>query len=148
MNRRFNRVFRPRCFATSRLEQLREQLGLESRQGVPLGGSAASASSSASPPSSVVAIATPLQPLPPWHEGAVTPTAVRALYRQLWRKASSMPTINRRNYIRRKVADEFRDAIDVVDTERVDFLFRLGETQLETIHVQAEHLSDMGVDPY
>ena len=134
----------------TRLDALREKLSLEGRDGgqPTLSSGSGGASSSSSALSAVGAIAAPLQPLPPWHDGAVTPASVRSLYRHFWRKSASMPTINRRNYIRRKVADEFRDALEERDPERIEFLYRLGETQLETVHVQAEHLRSMTVDPY
>ena len=62
------------------------------------------------------------------------------LYRSLLRVGAAMPTKNRREFIFVRTREGFRDNIEEQDPERVDFLLRLGETQLETAEHQAEHL--------
>ena len=69
-------------------------------------------------------------------------TRVRALqlYRSLLRVGRRMPTKNRREFIFERTREGFRDNVDERDPDRVDFLLRLGETQLETAEHQAAHL--------
>ena len=70
-------------------------------------------------------------------------TRIRALslYRQLLRGAERMPTPNRQNYVKRKTRDEYRRHMKLTDEEEIDFQLRLADTNLDTVLVQAEHLS-------
>lgn len=70
-------------------------------------------------------------------------TRIRALslYRQLLRGAERMPTPNRQNYIKRKTKDEYRKHMTLTDEEDIVFQLRLADTNLDTVLVQAEHLS-------
>ena len=70
-------------------------------------------------------------------------TRIRALslYRQLLRGAERMPTPNRQNYIKRKTRDEYRTHMTLTDHDEIDFQLRLADTNLDTVLVQAEHLS-------
>mmetsp|Transcript_26189 Transcript_26189/g.44656 ORF Transcript_26189/g.44656 Transcript_26189/m.44656 type:complete len:135 (-) Transcript_26189:13-417(-) len=70
-----------------------------------------------------------------------------SLYRQLLRGAERMPTPNRQNYIKRKTQSEFRKHMTLTDTEEIDFQLRLADTNLDTVLVQAEHLSRLFNDP-
>ena len=54
-----------------------------------------------------------------------------------------MPTINRRDFIRARARREFDLAVGEVDAGKIDFHLRYAETQLETIRVQAEHLTEL-----
>ena len=70
-------------------------------------------------------------------------TRIRALslYRQLLRGAERMPTPNRQNYIKRKTRDEYRTHMTLTNHDEIDFQLRLADTNLDTVLVQAEHLS-------
>jgi hypothetical protein len=70
-----------------------------------------------------------------------------SLYRQLLRGAERMPTPNRQNYIKRKTRSEFRKHKALVDPSEIEFQLRLADTNLDTVLVQAEHLSRLFNDP-
>ena len=70
-----------------------------------------------------------------------------SLYRQLLRGAERMPTPNRINYIKRKTRHEFRKHMTLTDQEEIDFQLRLADTNLDTVLVQAEHLTRLWGDP-
>ena len=78
--------------------------------------------------------------------GAITATEstrLRALslYRRLLRGSQRMPTPNRQNYVLRKTRSEFRKHMSLTDVDEIDFQLRLADTNLDTVLVQAEHLS-------
>lgn len=58
-----------------------------------------------------------------------------------------MPTPNRQNYVIRKTRDEFRANRNMEDIEEIDFHLRLADTNLDTVLVQAEHLTKLMKDP-
>ena len=58
-----------------------------------------------------------------------------------------MPTPNRINYVKRKTRSEFRKHISLTDPSEIDFQLRLADTNLDTVLVQAEHLSRLFNDP-
>jgi hypothetical protein len=80
---------------------------------------------------------------PPSSPASAADTRLRALslYRQLLRGAERMPTPNRTNYVRRKTRSEFRRHASLEDREEIEFQLRLADTNLDTVLVQAEHLS-------
>ncbi|CAH0478765.1 unnamed protein product [Peronospora belbahrii] len=69
------------------------------------------------------------------------------LYRAIYRAAGKMPTRDRTNYVRRRLRQEYDEARQETDPERIAFLLRLAETQLETVEVHAEHLSSIFASP-
>ena len=54
-----------------------------------------------------------------------------------------MPTPNRQHlYIKRKTRDEYqKHMLTLTDHDEIDFQLRLADTNLDTVLVQAEHLS-------
>ncbi|KAL7467908.1 hypothetical protein ACHAXS_008132 [Conticribra weissflogii] len=73
-----------------------------------------------------------------------------SLYRQLLRSADRMPTPNRRNYIRTKTKAEYekyKNLDPLKDAEQIEFQLRLADTNLDTVMVQAEHLTRLYNDP-
>ena len=76
-------------------------------------------------------------------------TRIRALslYRQLLRGAERMPTPNRQNYVKRKTQAEYRKHMKLTEPEEINFQLRLADTNLDTVLVQAEHLSRLFNDP-
>jgi len=54
-----------------------------------------------------------------------------------------MPTPNRQNYIITKTRDEYRANRAISDPEEIEFLIRLADTNLDTVLVQAEHLTKL-----
>ena len=70
-----------------------------------------------------------------------------SLYKQLLRAARRMPTPNRTNYIITKTRDEYRKHSKLVNKEEIEFQLRLADTNLDTVLVQAEHLSRLFRDP-
>ena len=78
---------------------------------------------------------------------AATRARALSLYRQLLRSAKRMPTPNRQNYVIRKTRKEYRDNMHLTDAEEIDFAIRLADTNLDTVMVQAEHLTRLFNDP-
>ena len=70
-----------------------------------------------------------------------------SLFRQLHRAAGLMPTSNRTAFVRAKVRHEYEAHRGEPEPDRVRFLLRVGETQLDNIKSQAEHLSALFADP-
>eukprot|EP00741_Cyanophora_paradoxa_P010014 tig00000157_g9700.t1 len=66
-----------------------------------------------------------------------------SLYRAILRAAKGMPTDNRVGFIRAKTRHEYDKARGETDPEKIDFLLRLGWTQLDSIQVQAQHLTEL-----
>mmetsp|Transcript_18176 Transcript_18176/g.27724 ORF Transcript_18176/g.27724 Transcript_18176/m.27724 type:complete len:91 (-) Transcript_18176:140-412(-) len=77
------------------------------------------------------------------------PTRSKAimLYRSLLRAAKKMPTPNRQKFVIRKTRDEFRENKTLTDPEEIDFALRLADTNLDTVLIQAEHLTKLHNDP-
>lgn len=71
-----------------------------------------------------------------------------SLYKRLLRAARRMPTPNRTNYIITKTRDEYRKHSKLVNGEEIEFQLRLADTNLDTVLVQAEHLSRLFRDPF
>ena len=88
---------------------------------------------------------------PPAPPPSTDPAAVRRralyLYRKFLRGAEKMPTPNRQNYVKRKTRDEYRRHRSLTDAGEIDFQLRLADTNLDTVLVQAEHLSRLFNDP-
>jgi hypothetical protein len=70
-----------------------------------------------------------------------------ALYRQLLRAAQKMPTPNRQNFVIRKTRTEYRANAHVTDPEQIEFYLRLADTNLDSVLVQAEHLTKVMSHP-
>ncbi len=70
-----------------------------------------------------------------------------ALYRQLLRAAKKMPTPNRQNYVIRKTRSEYRANQHLTDPEEIELYLRLADTNLDSVLVQAEHLSKLMSNP-
>mmetsp|Transcript_28186 Transcript_28186/g.77447 ORF Transcript_28186/g.77447 Transcript_28186/m.77447 type:complete len:88 (-) Transcript_28186:251-514(-) len=77
----------------------------------------------------------------------VTRRKVLQLYKQLLRAAEKMPTPNRRNHVRTKTRSEFKANIALTDPQDIDFCIRYADTNLDTVLVQAEHLTNVMSDP-
>eukprot|EP00979_Chaetoceros_neogracilis_P001303 scaffold227_cov236-Chaetoceros_neogracile.AAC.4 len=72
---------------------------------------------------------------------AASRTRAMSLYRKLLRSAMKMPTPNRQKYVLNKTRDEFRLNKAISDPDEIEFLIRLADTNLDTVLVQAEHLT-------
>ena len=70
-----------------------------------------------------------------------------SLYRKLMRGAMKMPTPNRQNFVIRKTRTEFKAAMGLTDPEEINEAIRLADTNLDTVLVQAEHLTKLMQDP-
>ena len=70
-----------------------------------------------------------------------------SLYRQLLRAAQKMPTQNRKNFVLTKTRTEYRENQFLTDPQQIDFHLRLADTHLDTVIVQAEHLTKLHNDP-
>ena len=70
-----------------------------------------------------------------------------SLYRKLMRAAMKMPTPNRQNFVIRKTRTEFKAAMSLTDPEAINEAIRLADTNLDTVLVQAEHLTKLANDP-
>mmetsp|Transcript_132687 Transcript_132687/g.197648 ORF Transcript_132687/g.197648 Transcript_132687/m.197648 type:complete len:89 (+) Transcript_132687:94-360(+) len=78
---------------------------------------------------------------------AATRSQVLSLYRKLLRGAMKMPTPNRQNFVIRKTRTGFKANIDLADEEEIRQCIRLADTNLDTVLVQAEHLTKLMKDP-
>jgi len=80
---------------------------------------------------------------------ATPATRARALslYRKLLRGAEKMPTPNRRNFVAKKTRSEFKASKHLTDPKDIEFGLRLADTNLDTVLVQAEHLTRLMKDP-
>lgn len=58
-----------------------------------------------------------------------------------------MPTPNRRNFVRRKTREGFRQHQHLTDPDAIEFQLRLADTNLDTVLIQAEHLTQLMKDP-
>lgn len=58
-----------------------------------------------------------------------------------------MPTPNRRNFVKSKTRREFKANKDATDPETIQFGIRLADTNLDTVLIQAEHLTTLMTDP-
>lgn len=72
---------------------------------------------------------------------------VLSLYRKLLRGGMMMPTPNRQNFVIRKTRAEFKAQIKLEDPEAIKQAIRLADTNLDTVLVQAEHLTKLMKDP-
>ena len=76
----------------------------------------------------------------------MAPNKALALYRSFLRASrplSSLPSQNRRQLILKRVRLEISANKEVKAKEELDFLFALGELQLESVGIQAQHLSSL-----
>jgi hypothetical protein len=80
-------------------------------------------------------------------DGGGTRARALSLYRQLLRGAEKMPTPNRRRHVARKTRSEFRANKGLTDPEEIQFCLRLADTNLDTVLLQAEHLTRLMRDP-
>lgn len=77
---------------------------------------------------------------------AATRSKALSLYRQLLRGAAKMPTPNRRKFVVRKTRSEFKANMQLTDPKDIEFCLRLADTNLDTVLVQAEHLTKLMKD--
>ena len=59
-----------------------------------------------------------------------------------------MPTPNRKNFVIKKTRDEFRANKDLTNLKKIEACFKLADTNLDTVLVQAEHLTQLMNDPH
>ena len=74
-------------------------------------------------------------------------TKALSLYRQLLRGAQKMPTPNRRRFVVKKTRTEFKANMNLTSPDDIQFCIRLADTNLDTVLIQAEHLSRLMKDP-
>ena len=58
-----------------------------------------------------------------------------------------MPTPNRRAFVVRKARTEFKASRHLTDPSEIQFCLRLADTNLDTVLLQAEHLTRLMRDP-
>jgi hypothetical protein len=63
------------------------------------------------------------------------------------RGAEKMPTPNRRKFVVKKTRTEFRSNKSLTDPDEIQFCIRLADTNLDTVMIQAEHLTRLMKDP-
>mmetsp|Transcript_13525 Transcript_13525/g.37307 ORF Transcript_13525/g.37307 Transcript_13525/m.37307 type:complete len:90 (-) Transcript_13525:511-780(-) len=78
---------------------------------------------------------------------AATRAKALSLYRKLLRGAMKMPTPNRQNFVIRKTRVEYKASMHLTDDKAIDLCIRHADTSLDTVLVQAEHLSKLMKDP-
>mmetsp|Transcript_61494 Transcript_61494/g.148016 ORF Transcript_61494/g.148016 Transcript_61494/m.148016 type:complete len:93 (+) Transcript_61494:204-482(+) len=69
--------------------------------------------------------------------------AAISLYRTLLRAAHLIPQDNKRMFALDRIREGFRESKGETDEEKIRQMFLLGYTQLESIEVQTEHLSNL-----
>jgi hypothetical protein len=57
-----------------------------------------------------------------------------------------MPTPNRQKFVMKKTRTEFRANTHLTDPEEITFCLRLADTNLDTVLIQAEHLTRLMKD--
>lgn len=72
---------------------------------------------------------------------------VLALYRDILRVAKTLPGRNRQALVRRRAREGFRAHAGDVHPEAIALHVKLAETQLETLHIQAQQLHDLFRNP-
>lgn len=70
-----------------------------------------------------------------------------SLYRQLLRGSKKMPTFDRQEFVRTKTRNEFHENQWLACPEQIEFHLKLAEYNLDTVHAQASHLSQVFSDP-
>eukprot|EP00934_Nitzschia_sp_Nitz4_P003698 Nitzschia sp. Nitz4//scaffold19_size178191//167925//168191//NITZ4_002013-RA/size178191-processed-gene-0.93-mRNA-1//-1//CDS//3329540789//3688//frame0 len=78
---------------------------------------------------------------------AETRAKALSLYRKLMRGAMKMPTPNRQNFVIKKTRTEYKANMHITDSEAINQCIRLADTNLDTVLVQAEHLTKLMNDP-
>jgi Complex 1 protein (LYR family) len=80
--------------------------------------------------------------------GTALPTRSKtlSLYRQLLRGATKMPTPNRQKFVVKKTRSEFKANRDLTDPSDIEFCLRLADTNLDTVLLQADHLTSLMKD--
>jgi len=68
---------------------------------------------------------------------------VLRLYRHLLRTANQMPTQNQQSFVRTRVKQDFRENRHEVNQEQIKFAISLGETHLDTLQLQTDHLNEV-----
>jgi hypothetical protein len=58
-----------------------------------------------------------------------------------------MPTPNRQRHVVQKTRREFKANMNLTDPKEIDFCLRLADTNLDTVLLQAEHLTRLMKDP-
>jgi len=58
-----------------------------------------------------------------------------------------MPTPNRRKFVAKKTRTEFKSNAHLTDEKEIEFCLRLADTNLDTVLIQAEHLTRLMKDP-
>ena len=58
-----------------------------------------------------------------------------------------MPTPNRRNFVIKKTRSEFRANMHLTDVKKIESAIILADTNLDTVLLQAEHLTQLMNDP-
>jgi Complex 1 protein (LYR family) len=58
-----------------------------------------------------------------------------------------MPTPNRQQFVIRKTRTEYRANMNLTDPKEIEFCIRLADTNLDTVLIQAEHLTRLVKDP-
>lgn len=76
-----------------------------------------------------------------------TRTKILSLYKQILRAGEKMPTPNRRRFVLEKTREEFKAQKHLTDPKEINFCIRYADTNLDTVVVQAEHLTTLMNDP-
>jgi len=58
-----------------------------------------------------------------------------------------MPTPNRRKFVLKRTREEFKANMHVTDPEEIEFCLRHADTSLDTVLIQAEHLTTLMKNP-
>lgn len=73
--------------------------------------------------------------------GTASRARALALYRAIWRASRTMPTVNRKLWVRKKLRDEFVAARAETDPAKLELAFAYGEVSLDNVKAQAQHLT-------
>ena len=65
------------------------------------------------------------------------------LYRALLKAGQRMPTSDRAKLVKWRTRHEFQQHKGLTDTDKIEFLTRLGQAQLDNVLLQAKHLSQL-----
>ncbi|ETW07806.1 hypothetical protein H310_02235 [Aphanomyces invadans] len=71
-----------------------------------------------------------------------------SLYRKIYRTAGRMPTKDRTEFVRRRLRSEYDKYRHETDPERIEFLIKVADTQLDTLEIQVEHFDRVFSSPH
>ncbi|OQR81731.1 hypothetical protein THRCLA_23308 [Thraustotheca clavata] len=68
-------------------------------------------------------------------------------YRAIYRAAGDMPSKDRKQFVRQRLRVEYEKYRHEINPERIEFLLKVADTQLDTLKIQVAHFKNILSDP-